>query len=155
MEIKRIVLGLDDSAAAANAARWAADAVSDSGGEVIAVHGVGVFPDLVRQASLSASAGLGMPRVSTKELVDEWCQPLRDGNVPYRTEVTDADPVHALLQTARRENADMIVIGHEGGTGLLHRLFSRLSDQIVDHARRPVVIVPFYPSDDALSAERR
>jgi len=50
------------------------------------------------------------------------------------------------LGTARREDADAIVIGRQGDTGLLHRLFQGVSDHLVDHARRPVVVVPFHPA---------
>jgi nucleotide-binding universal stress UspA family protein len=153
MELKRVVVGLDGSAAAAAAAHWAAEAVRDSGGEVLAVHAVEPPPELVRDAFADVAYGLGLVPSDMKEmdevrriLDEEWCRPFRDVGVRYRTVVSHSDPVHALLGTARREDADAIVIGHQSDTGLLQRLFQGVSDHLVDHARRPVVVVPFHPA---------
>jgi nucleotide-binding universal stress UspA family protein len=152
VELKRVLVGLDGSAAAAGAARWAAEAVRDSGGEVIAVHAAGASPELVTEATVSAGYGLGFfsdggERAAdlSHRLVERWCRPLRDAGVPYRTVISEQDPVHALLDTARQEDVDLIVIGHRGQTGLLQRLFHGLSDQLVDHARRPVGRGPLRP----------
>jgi nucleotide-binding universal stress UspA family protein len=145
MELKRVLVGVDGSAAAEAALRWAAEAV-ESGGEVVAVHSTGTA--LIGQAAASAATGLGMfPHLAgrteeTKRALDQWCAPLRDAGVAYRMEVSDADPVKALLQVARREDADLIVIGHRNGSGFVHRLVQGLSDHLIDHAQRPVVVVP-------------
>lgn len=159
MDLKRIVLGLDSSEAAAAAAHWAAAAVLDSGGEVVAVHGMGTSPEILGEAVADASRGLGFVPSEVEDVVpsevtdtteavrllleERWCLPLREAGVAYRTVVSQADPVQALLETARREDADMIVVGHHGGTSFLDRLFRDLSDELVDHARRPVVVVPY------------
>ena len=145
MEFKRIVVGVDGSAAAEAAVRWAAEVVA-SGGEVVAVHSTGTA--LIGQAAASAATGLGMfPHVTdrkgeTKRALEEWCAPLRDSGAAYRMVVSDADPVKALLDAARREDADLIAIGHRNGSGFVHRLMQGLSDHLIDHARRPVVVVP-------------
>jgi nucleotide-binding universal stress UspA family protein len=149
VELKRVLVGIDGSAAAANAASWAANAVRDSGGEVVAVHVVG--SPLVRQAAEDAVNGLGMTpsrlrrwEDEARRLLDEeWCQPLRDAKVPYRSVMAQGDAVHALLDTARRENVDLIVVGHRADSSFVHRLFRGLSDELLDHARRPVVVVPY------------
>jgi nucleotide-binding universal stress UspA family protein len=149
MELKKILVGIDGSPASAAAECWAADAVRDSGGEVVAVHVIG--SPLVRQATEDVVNGLGMThsrlmRTSSRGgrlLEEEWCQPLRDANVTYRTIVTKGDPVHELLHTARREDVDLIVIGHQADSSFVHRLFRGLSDELLDNARRPVVVVPY------------
>ena len=145
MEFKRIVVGVDGSEAAEAAVRWAAEVVGP-GGEVVAVHSTGTA--LIGQAAASAATGLGMfPHVAdrrgdAKRAVEEWCAPLRNSGTVYRTVVSDTDPVRALLDTARREDADLIAIGHRNGSGFVHRLMQGLSDHLIDHARRPVVVVP-------------
>lgn len=155
MELKQVLVGLDESEAAAAAARWAAEAVRGSGGEVVAVYGLDT--SVPRLAADSLLSGLGVPPADIhnwKEeirhlLEDRWSQPLRDAGVPFRTMVVEGDPVHALLRAARDNDVDLIVVGHEGGTTFLHRLFKRLSDELIDHATRPVVVVPFHPSGQA------
>src|SRR2546423_15441412 len=58
MEIQKILVGVDGGPAAAAALRWAADAVRESGGEVVAVHAADRV--LIRQAADDAVNGLGM-----------------------------------------------------------------------------------------------
>jgi nucleotide-binding universal stress UspA family protein len=116
------------------------------GGEVVAVHSRGTA--LIGQAAASAATGLGMfPHVAgrkeeARQSLEGWCEPLRESGVAYRLVVSDADPVRALLDQARREDADLIVIGHRNGSGFVHRLMQGLSDHLIDHAQRPVVVVP-------------
>jgi nucleotide-binding universal stress UspA family protein len=158
MELNRVLVGIDGTPASAAAECWAADAVRDGGGEVIAVHVVG--SPLVRQATEDVVNGLGMTRTrllrdsaETGHLVEEeWCRPLRDARVRYRTVVARGDPVSELLHTARKEDVDLIVIGHQHDSSFVHRLFRGLSDDLLDHARRPVVVVPY--SARAVSGSR-
>ena len=145
MELKRVLVGVDGSAAAQAAMRWAAEAVG-SDGEVVAVHSTGTA--LIGQAAASAATGLGMfphaagRKAEAEQALEAWCAPLRDSGVGFRMVVTDADPVKALLDQARREDADLIVIGHRNGSGFVHRLMQGLSDHLIDHSQRPVVVVP-------------
>jgi nucleotide-binding universal stress UspA family protein len=152
MELRRIIVGVDGSPAADAALRWATAAVVD-GGEIVAVYATGTA--LIGQAAASAATGLGVFRdmKGRKEeagrALEMWCAPLRASGVPYRAVVSDDEPVEALLGNARREEADLIVIGHHGATGFLNRLFQGLGDNLIEHARRPVVVVPSPPSEGA------
>jgi nucleotide-binding universal stress UspA family protein len=146
MELRRVLVGVDGSAASAAATRWAAQAVGD-GGEVVVLYATGTA--LIGQAAASAATGLGIfpptrggRKEEARRIIDQWCRPLRDCGVAYRTVMSDSDPVRALIDHARREDADLIVIGHQGDTGVLHRLMQGLSDHLIDHANRPVVVVP-------------
>ena len=147
--MKKVLVGIDGSPASEAAECWAADAVRDCGGEVVAVHVIG--SPLVRQAAEDVITGLGMSHsrlmrsgAEAGRLVEEeWCQPLRDASVTYRTIFAKGDPVHELLHAARKEDVDLIVIGHQCDSSFVHRLFKGLSDDLLDHARRPVVVVPY------------
>jgi nucleotide-binding universal stress UspA family protein len=145
MAFKRILVGVNGAAPAAAALRWAADNVAE-GGEVIAVHASGAA--LIGQAAASAATGLGMfPNLKSRKeealrALEGWCLPLQATGVRYRTVVSDTDPVRALLNTARMEQTDVIVIGHQCDSGFVHRLVQGLSDHLIDHARQPVVVVP-------------
>jgi len=157
MDVKRVVVGIDGSPAAAEAARWAAEVVRGSDGEVVVVHALGATPELVREAAVSAGRGLGFapsgspPPTEDHRLEESWCRPLVDAGVAHRTVVSKLDAVQALLETARSEDADLIVIGHRGDTGLVHRLFRGLSDHLLDHAHRPIVVVPYHPDQQPRS----
>lgn len=149
MELKRMVVGVDGSPAAASALRWAADVVGDDG-EILAVHGTATA--LIAQAAASAATGLGaFPELEGRRaeaqrmLEGRWREPLRDTGVAYRAVALDADPVDALLEIARQEDADAIVVGHQGPTGFLQRLFRGVCEGLIDEARRPVVVIPHDP----------
>lgn len=148
MDLRRILVGVDGSPAASAALRWAAAAAGE-GGEVVALHATGTT--LITQATISAATGVGMFRDAegakeeARRALDEWCEPLRSAGVAYRAVVSDEEPVDALLGHARLEEPDLIVIGHEASTRFLDRLFQDLSDQLLDAARRPVVVVPTNP----------
>jgi nucleotide-binding universal stress UspA family protein len=161
MELRKVLVGIDGSEASAAAECWAAAAVKDCGGEVIALHVVG--SPLVRQATEDVVNGLGMMHTRIMRTLadgdgprpeEEWCQPLRDAAVTYRTLVARGDPVHELLHTARKEDVDLIVIGHHHDSSVVHRLFRGLSDGLLDHARRPVVVVPYSAREAAVSGSR-
>ena len=160
MELKKVLVGIDGSPTSVAAQCWAADAVRDSGGEVVALHVIGA--PLVQQATEDVVHGLGMVESgleraqaeSARLLEEEWCQPLRDAGVPYRTLVARGDPVHELLHIARKEDVDVIVVGHQAESSFAHRLFRGISDNLLDHARRPVVIVPYSKVASKVSASR-
>ena len=146
MELKRIVVGVDGSPAAASALRWAAQAAGGDG-EIVAVHGTATA--LIAQAATSAATGLGFfpelegRREEAQRLLEgQWREPVADTGVSYRAVARDSDPVDALLETARQEGADVIVVGHQGPTGFLQRLFQGVCEGLIDEARRPVVVVP-------------
>ena len=161
MELNKVLVGIDGSPASEAAECWAADAVRDCRGEVVALHVID--SPLVRQAAEDVVNGLGMTNHSaptrsgaeTGRLVEEeWCQPLQDAGVTYRTIVAKGDPVHELLHAARREDVDLIVIGHQCDSSFVHRLFKGLSDDLLDHARRPVVVVPCSARADTPTGSR-
>ncbi|HVW34972.1 MAG TPA: universal stress protein [Acidimicrobiia bacterium] len=147
MKLEKVLVGVDGSPASEAAERWAAEAVKDTGGEVVAVHAVG--SPLVRQAAEDAANGLGITPARLRQweeemqrsLEEDWCQPLRDAGVRYRAVLAHGETVHAIVHTARRENVDVIVVGHQADSGFVHRLFRGLSDNLLDQARRPVVVV--------------
>jgi nucleotide-binding universal stress UspA family protein len=156
MELKKIVVGVDGSPAAAAALRWAADTVGDDG-EILAVHGTATA--LIAQAAASAATGMGaFPELEGRRdeaqrmLEGPWREPVRDRGVAYRAVALDGDPVDAILETARRYGADAIVVGHQGPTGLLQRLFRGVLEGLVDEARRPVVAIPFGHDREVRSA---
>lgn len=54
-----------------------------------------------------------------------------------------AGPVDVeICRLAKRERADLIVIGTHGRTGLAHVLVGSVAERVVRHAARPVLTVP-------------
>ena len=70
----------------------------------------------------------------------EWCAPLRD--VPHRSAVVEGSPTQVILDTARNEDAMLVVVGSRGRGGFTELLLGSVSHQLAHHVDRPLVIVP-------------
>ena len=65
---------------------------------------------------------------------------LHSGGVAVRTAVVFGHPGEEIVRLADREQADMIIVGRRGA-GLSRALLGSVSDHVVKHATRPVLIV--------------
>lgn len=83
-----------------------------------------------------------MRRDIAETLEREWCAPIREAGVPFRSAVETGKPATILMQVADREDARMIVVGSRGIGGFAELLLGSVSHQLAHHARRPLVIVP-------------
>jgi nucleotide-binding universal stress UspA family protein len=134
----RIVVGVDQSAHAERALRWAAGAARVRGAELRVVMAAGV--------PLVASP-LGWPGSSVdSDLVLEDRRKALDaivhrvvGTDPVTPAVVPGAAAEVLLAEAR--HADLLVVGTRELRGVFRWLGS-VSDQVVRHAQCPVVVVP-------------
>jgi nucleotide-binding universal stress UspA family protein len=51
------------------------------------------------------------------------------------------------VETARRTNADLLVVGTHAHSGLRARWLAGMHEQLVHHATQPVVVVPHHARD--------
>lgn len=65
---------------------------------------------------------------------------LNSGGVAARTALVFGHPGEEIVRLADREQADMIIVGRRGA-GLSRALLGSVSDHVVKHATRPVLIV--------------
>lgn len=143
-----VLVGHDGSAAAAEAVRWASRLAGRLG---CPLH-------VVRTWSISSA-----PRPSTA--APGYVPPLTDFETAVldrlRSDVErlglseDLDvQCHVLHGAAGRrlleasESAEMLVVGTRGEGGFRGLLFGSTADQVVRHAKRPVIVVPVTGSDD-------
>lgn len=54
----------------------------------------------------------------------------------------EGHPTEDILETAKTWNADLIVIGTHGRTGLKHLLMGSVAEHIVRHSIIPILVVP-------------
>jgi nucleotide-binding universal stress UspA family protein len=67
---------------------------------------------------------------------------MTDAGITFRTVVIDEDPVHALVDVAANEDADMIVIGTRGIGGVRGKVLGSVASKVPHHTKLPIVIVP-------------
>ncbi len=139
MSIRCILVGTDGSENAAMALRWAIDLALATDAEVVAVHSMGLL--------LHPSPGESVPsygrRDEIRALFDNvWCEPLRQSGVRNQTIFLEDNPVSAMLATAEKVNADLIVVGSRGHGGFPELRLGSTSHQLLEYSTRPVTVVP-------------
>ncbi len=139
-----IVVGVDGSAEAGAALRWALDEAALKGANLAVVHAYsapvpyeafyaagGHWPEMAEEA-----------RRAAEELVDEVLSGVEvpEGVEISRQIVENVNPARALIDLSK--DAAMVVVGSRGRGGFAGLLLGSVSQQVVSHARCPVVVIP-------------
>jgi nucleotide-binding universal stress UspA family protein len=120
--MKRIVIGVDGSAVAQAALRWAAGLAQPCGAEVV------------------VAVALDRSTAGDEEELERWCAPVAAGGVKPRCVLGERPAAQMLLTTAEEEDADLLVVGHRG-RGRARRLGS-VALHIAHRATRPFAVIP-------------
>ena len=143
MNTKRILIATDFSEPAQAALDYASSLAHDSGATLYIVH-VGHQP--VINADWS---GLGMGTSGNAPMVDDL-QEVRErlnAIMPTASDVycehhyLEGDPADEIVDFARRQNIELIVIGTHGRTGLNHVLLGSVAEAVVRRSSCPVLTV--------------
>jgi universal stress protein A len=83
----------------------------------------------------------GIPEPSSERILEmlEDVTPA-DTSVPFTHRLTMGDPAGEVVRLAEEEQADMIVLGTHGRTGLTRLLMGSVAEAIVRHAPCPVLV---------------
>jgi nucleotide-binding universal stress UspA family protein len=149
MTAVRIVVGIDGSDASCEATRWAVGWAEALGGEVVAVHAIGL---------LEHGRGLGLDDAAQRALVAEtWAAPLATAACPHRLELRDGaaldvlamqvvvrsgDPAGTLLDVAEDIDADLVVLGSRGRGGPEDLMLGSVARTVADRVCRPTLVIP-------------
>ncbi len=137
---RRIIVGYDGSEPSRAAVRFAAGAAGESG-KVIVVHSVDSVGDRFATggplSTVDDRAAYG--RAVLDELVMEEAETFADSNI--EVELSHSAPAKAIVEAARFEEADEIVIGTRG-TGRVGSLLGSVATDVLHRATVPVVVIP-------------
>lgn len=141
----RIVLGFDDSPHAVAALKWIVRNEKSSDTHVTIVSAV--------RTPVTAYAEVYAPAVPyPTELIEEVTRhheelcmraedELRRAGFPTTVKVLPGDPREALVETARLEKADLLIVGSHGRTGLSKLVLGSVASHVVAHAPCDVLVV--------------
>lgn len=138
----RIVVGVDGSAPAEAALRWALAEARLRGAVCEVVH-AWTYPVVADIAGMAA-AGVAWPdlEAEARRLLDEVIEQVRPESegVTIEARVVEGTAAGVLIDAAR--DADLLVVGSRGRGGFVGLLLGSVSQQVAHHAPCPIVIVP-------------
>jgi nucleotide-binding universal stress UspA family protein len=138
MNAQRILFPTDFSPASEAALKWATSLARDSGATLFIVH--------VEEPPLAYGGGElyygGGDEVNREELRKSLIHVVpTDHAVPYEHVLLVGDPADAIIQAAEKEDADLIVMGTHGRTGLTRLLMGSVAEAVVRKAKCPVLTI--------------
>lgn len=141
--VKHIVAGVDGSAPALDAARYALELAEQLGSKLTLIF-VLETPQVIPVGALSGYVTTGPQRTDDEmkqaEALVESVAAERPG-VKATTRVVLGDPAETLVDLAKTLSADLLVVGARGLNAAQRFLVGSVSDRIVHHAHCPVLVV--------------
>lgn len=138
----KLVVAIDGSTSSFNALETVIRlGVIDNADVVI----VSVISDLPTPSSVSEAYQLAARdsiRKEMEKLQQEVSEKLKNIAASVNTAIYEGHPGEAILDCADRENADLIVMGTKGKSGLLRPLIGSVASYVVSHSSVPVLVVP-------------
>ncbi|MDZ7676073.1 MAG: universal stress protein [Acidimicrobiales bacterium] len=139
----RIVVGVDGSENGTAALNWAIDEVRHRDGPA-AVEVVMAWHEPVTGGTVPAMVAIDIEQfeASYREHLDSIVGPVREANpdVEIKAYLGRGSASQVLLDAA--DGADLLVVGSRGHGGFIGLLLGSVSNQVVNHASCPVVVVP-------------
>ena len=138
---RSIVVGTDGSSQAERALE---EAIAIAARDDAQLHIVTAFPDpaLIREritsGATAASVNLSQVADSVLNRANERAEAK---GVRAETHASESEPAEAILQLASQVNADLIVVGSRGLSGIQRFLMGSVSSKVSEHASCSVMIV--------------
>lgn len=138
--MEKIVVGVDGSDHAARALRWAVTEATVRDATLVAVHAWSIPATAYSTFTMPLVDSDTMQRAAEETLRAATALAARDKGVVVEERVVEGPAAQALLQEA--DDAALLVVGSRGHGGFAGLLLGSVSQQLVHHARCPVVVVP-------------
>jgi nucleotide-binding universal stress UspA family protein len=142
---KRFLVPTDFSPSAKKAAEEALVLAESFGGRILFVHALEPlysYP-LVYEGMVGAPPPL--PPLTPADIEDEWQEFLASlpslGKVPWEKLTVEGRAATMLVRQAEESQADLIVIGTHGRSGLAHLLLGSVAEEVINSASCPVLTI--------------
>lgn len=136
---ERIVVGVDGSPASIRALQWALRQAERTGAAVEAIHAWEV-PAMYGTGMMVLPRGEDFDAAAKQALEKAVAQATHGStNVPIELHTVSGHPAKILVDMA--DTADLLVVGTRGHGGFMGALIGSVSQNCVQHAQCPVVVV--------------
>lgn len=143
---KHILLGTDGSPASEHAATVAVNMAHVHGAKLTVLYVVDPYPYLgvgetnpMGFQSYMATAHQHAAQAHAK--VNAMCMGVDPKIVLEARVAEDVTAVHGIVDMAKQEGADLIVVGSHGRTGMARLMLGSVAAQVVAHSSLPVLVV--------------
>jgi nucleotide-binding universal stress UspA family protein len=143
LEFRRILCPVDFSDASAGALRLAAALARQFDASLTLLHVDAVPTSSIPEAILSTPSDLAkdLSAPADRPLL-EWKVRARELGAPRVEAVrSPGRPEQEIVELARRDRFDLLVLGTHGRTGLGHYILGSVAEEVVRHAPCPVLTV--------------
>jgi nucleotide-binding universal stress UspA family protein len=142
IEVRTILVPIDFSSHADAVLEWAAHLAEEHGSKLVLLHAYHLPVDFqqLEGAYLPPDFWTQVKSDATEQL-ERCAQRLRDRGLSVETIVREGYPATAIEEEARDRNADLVVIGTRGHSGLKHLLLGSVAERVVQKAPCPVLAV--------------
>lgn len=143
--IKKILIATDGSSRGRKATQYGIELAKLAGAEVL-----GLFVlDVKSGCSLEECITITTPTVEVKSILHERgeraLQYIEDltgkESVKFRSLIVEGNPSEQIIEVAKKQSADLIVMGTLGATGISKFLIGSVADRVVTHSPIPVLTV--------------
>jgi nucleotide-binding universal stress UspA family protein len=143
MQIRTILMPTDFSEYAEHAFTWALQMAADWQARLILFHAAApisplAFPDSVYLPELRRLEADML--ADAEKRMSEFVGKKGSSAVLVETRVVVGEPVYEICQAVGREQADLIIMGSHGRTGLSHVLLGSVAERVIRHASCPVLV---------------
>jgi nucleotide-binding universal stress UspA family protein len=141
----KILIGIDDSPYSRAALEFVRKLSWPAKTKVYVVSAVRpavlAYSEMYVPAAAAADEIIKQETKAHEELVSRAEKTLRDAGVTTEARVLIGDPREAIIQTARDEGIDLIVVGSHGRSGITKLLMGSVATHVVTHAPCSVMVV--------------
>jgi nucleotide-binding universal stress UspA family protein len=139
MAYKVIVVGTDGSDRAGVAVRAALELAGFTGATVHAVHAIHT-PVVVEDAH-SVQVMMNEMRDHSNAIQEKLLEDAKRGGVTLEFHSTLGEPANALVELAEKVNADLVVVGNRGMSGMKRFVLGSVPNKVSHHCPCSVLIV--------------
>lgn len=141
---KKLLVPVDGSEPANAAVELAVDIARSQGGTVVFCHVVDIVPLIAIGGSTTMDPTVIVE--SQRELGEQYlasaAERARAAGLDPRTALVEGETVQSILDLARREEADAIVMGSHGRGGIARMVLGSKTEGVLRRAPVPVMVAP-------------
>jgi nucleotide-binding universal stress UspA family protein len=147
--INNILIPTDGSSYSLKAARYASNLAKITNSKVTVMHVINLSLDATEpvkiddldRATIEITEESELKR-RAKNIVESTMKVFVDENIPVSAEYfLSGKAPETIVETARRESSDLIIMGHKGISGLRHTLLGSVAERVCRQAPCPVLVV--------------